>query len=125
MGEKTILAYFHGPDEAQKAKEQLVNQGYETVQVDNFSHFPGPESAERYFNPLTGDERRSLTSLIEGVETGDDSRVMMAAMPTASGMADNASFISGRNYLVTVVCDESKYDEAKQLLSAHGGYTEA
>ncbi|MZP30196.1 hypothetical protein GTO91_10795 [Heliobacterium undosum] len=125
MAEKTILAFFNTPEAAEAAKQQLTGQGYETVQVDQVSHMPNPDSAERYFSPLTGDERRSLTSLVEGIERDNDTRVMAAAMPTASGMADGATFVTGENYLVTVVCDSERQEQAKGLLAAHGGNVDA
>ncbi|MBM7866797.1 hypothetical protein GTO89_04125 [Heliobacterium gestii] len=125
MAEKTILAFFSSPEAAEAAKRQLVDQGYGTVQVDRVSHMPNAGSAERVFSPLTGDERRSLTSLVEGIERDNDTRVMAAAMPTASGMADGATFVSGENYLVTVVCDGERQEAAKGMLASYGGNVDA
>lgn len=121
MPESAVIAYFKSPDLANGAIEHLRNRGFDTVQMDTFSHFPDAESADRYFNPRTGDERRSLTALVEGIPGGGDTRPLAAAMPTASGMADNATFVSGENYIVTVVCDSNQLSEAQQLLAAYGG----
>ncbi|KAB2952374.1 hypothetical protein F9B85_09475 [Heliorestis acidaminivorans] len=121
MAERSIIAYFKESDLAEDATKHLKQKGFETVRMDNFHHFPEPQSAERYFNPLTGDERRSVTALSEGIEGGDDTSPLAAAMPTASGMSDNSTFITGENYIVTVVCDEQRFEEAQQLLASYGG----
>ncbi|QGG47530.1 hypothetical protein [Heliorestis convoluta] len=121
MPESSILAYFSQADAAEDATKHLKQAGFEIVQLDNFHHFPEPQTAERYFNPLTGDERLSVTALTEGIEGGDDTSPLAAAMPTSSGMADNSTMITGENYIVTVVCDKKRTKEAEQLLASYGG----
>lgn len=120
MTEKTILAYFKSPDKAQQAAATLKNMGITDLQVDRIHKYPG-DGVGQFMNPLTG-QTESLAELTLGVEeTGPDTRAVMAADPSASGMSDGGNdIVTGHDILLTVVVDESLHHQALGILRESG-----
>ncbi len=118
MVERSILAYFGSEGEATQAMSELTNLGYNTVQLDRISLFPG-EITDDVSNPLTSDFN-SLANLTLGTEDlSDDEGIALAAHPDASGLAE-AEVPRSTPFLVTVVCDPKQVDQAVQALKRHG-----
>jgi|GEM_PF-4040052 len=73
--------------------------------------------------PIAG-KISSLANLTLGTNPRSrDSSILLGADPSASGMTDGSNNISGRNYLLTVVCDNSLVDKVVAMIKAENGYT--
>lgn len=121
MDGRTFLAYFQDLKEAEAAKEQLRNLGVADVTVDELSML-GQGETEDVANPLTGDFA-GLTSLTLGARNaGDDSRIMKAAHPDASGLADADDLPRYRWVLAAVVDDPESVDQTREIIERSGGY---
>ena len=54
MPEKSLLAYFHSREEAERALEQMRGLRLIDSSIDRISRYPG-EGIENQMNPVTGD----------------------------------------------------------------------
>lgn len=116
MGERNILSYFPSFDSANRVKEELHNIGFEIVQVDRLGRMP----QDGLNNPLTG-QISSLTNLTLGTSMFDDAAILLATDPDVSGLASED--IPGRfPFIVTVVADAARAEQALQVIRKHGGY---
>ncbi len=120
MAEKNILAYFKSPDKAQEAAAKLKDLGVIDLQIDRFRKYPG-DGVSRFMNPITG-QIESLADLTLGLEdSGPDSRVLLDADVTASGMSDGGNdVLTGHDILLTVVVDEASHHKALEILRQAG-----
>ncbi|MCR4441760.1 MAG: hypothetical protein QHH10_06410 [Peptococcaceae bacterium] len=120
MSEKNILAFFKSPELAQRAAKTLQELGIEEIQIDRYQSYPG-DGINRFMNPLTG-QTESLAGLTLGLEeTGPDSRVLLDASVSASGMSDGGNdVVSGHDILLTIVVDESLHHQALKVLKDSG-----
>lgn len=120
---RSILGYYVRREQAEEAIARLRREGFETVQLDRISRYGG-EAAQQRHNPLTGDFD-SLASLSAGADIdGDaDAGALIAADPTASGLAavDYGPGTAGRAWLVTVVTTEDRANRAVHILEETGG----
>lgn len=122
MRERTILSSFYSEAEAQQAADKIRNLGIDVVQIDELHAYTG-FNPERRVYPISGDIP-SLSSLTLHVDVASrDAGVLLAADPCASGMSDGQDNVTGRNFLLTVVCAEEKVEEAVQIIKACNGYT--
>lgn len=125
MGERSILSSFLSEEDANRAAEQVQGLGIDVVQVAPLHALAvsGGDEPKRKAFPITG-RIPSLASLT--LHTTPDSRdagVLLGANPIASGMSDGEDVVTGRNYLLTVVCDDSLVDTAVNIIKACNGYT--
>ncbi len=122
MRERTILASFYSEAEANKAAQQIHDQGVEVAQVDQLRAYAGPMPARRAF-PISG-HIPSLSSLTLNTEVSSrDWGILLAVDPAASGMSDGQDNITGRNFLLTVVCPEDKVEDCVRIIKECNGYT--
>ncbi|MFE4568924.1 hypothetical protein [Paenibacillus chitinolyticus] len=121
MSEKSILATFRSPEEAQGAEAKLKALRVIDMQIARFDRFQG-EGVQRQMNPLTGDFA-SLGNLTQSAEWySHDAGILAAADPTASGMSDGGSGMpTRRDILLTVVVDESTHHQAMRVIRECGG----
>jgi hypothetical protein len=117
--ERSILAFFPSGPKAQTALDELKQAGYTEVQMDHIGRFG--------FDPEVDLDRvgRDATSLAASTlapeqNLDDDTRVLLAAMPAASGMAGHIDE-DGAAFLVTVVTDEDQVDQAVRIVQQLGG----
>lgn len=122
MGERSILSSFLTEDDAQTAAQKVKDLGIEVAKVDPLRTL-GPDI---HSFPITGN-LPSLASLTLDVSpSSHEDGVLLAADPSASGMSDGDDTrddMARRNYLLTVVCDDSLVDEAVSVIKACKGYT--
>lgn len=123
-GERSVLAYFPSSGRASAAVKELKEKGYENVQLDRVSRYGVKNDAE-YDSPLSG--RPTVTGLTlfssdtDGI-SGDDTRVLMLADPSATGYGSPDYGVAGGNaFLVTVVTGEDRLERALEILKRHGG----
>lgn len=122
MGERSVLASFYSEAEAQQAAAQVQQLGIEVAAVDELHAYGSVQPGKRAF-PLNG-EIPSLASLT--LDTGISSRdagVLLAATPQASGMSGGQDELTGRNFLLTVVCPNEQVQQVVQIIKACHGYT--
>jgi len=97
MGEASILAWFHSPEQAEGIKRKLEALRASAVSVDRISRFP-----EDGYN----------------IEAG----ILASADVTSSGMSDGGGEpVDGRDILLTVVIDEARRDQALEVIRQAGG----
>lgn len=100
----------------------LRRSGFAAVQIDRIGRFGFDPEADRQRPALSGEGSSLAGSTLFGHERNladDDTRVLLAAMPEASGMAGPADS-EGYNVLVTVVTTEQRVKEAMALLQRYG-----
>ncbi|MDW7675970.1 MAG: hypothetical protein SCK28_15700 [Bacillota bacterium] len=116
----SILATFNTIHKALQAQQELLDEGFETVQVDRVSEFP-TEPISHINDPLT-DQAAGLTSITQtgGDELSPNARPLAAADIASSGMAGAGGLISP-NILLTVVTDEKSLSTAKQIIENNEG----
>lgn len=118
---RTFLAYFQDFRDAEAAQERLRRLGVSDVAVDELG-MSGEDENEDMVSPLTGDFA-GLTDLTLGAQrSGNDSRVLEAAHPDASGMADADGPPRYRWVLSAVVDDPDMVEQARQIIQRSGGY---
>ncbi|HEY0826776.1 MAG TPA: hypothetical protein VGE40_01655 [Bacilli bacterium] len=120
--EKNILAFFKSETEAESAAAKLKDLQVLDISIDHFSKNPG-EGIERQMNPATGNIS-SLGKLTLGANVDSRSEgILLAADVDASGMSDGGQGgqNGARDILLTVVMEENKFDQAKQIVEEAGG----
>lgn len=125
-GEQSILAYFPNSTQATEAAKAINALGFREVQVDRVSRY-GVSHNREINNPISG-QAATLTGLVlfgsDTDQAGDDNtRILMAADPSVSGMAaHDYGLAGGKAFLLTVVAPVERVDEAVQLLSEKNAY---
>lgn len=122
MAERTVLSSFYSRPEAVKAEEQIRAIGVEVTQVDELHLYPGPEPRRNAF-AISGKIPSLANLTLNSTPSSRDAGILMAADPSASGMSDGEGNITGRNFLLTVVCPESQVEEVVSIIKACNGYT--
>ncbi|NLI13491.1 hypothetical protein [Pelotomaculum propionicicum] len=123
-GERSILSYFPSSEQAQKAAAALKSAGVGVVQVDRVSRY-GVEIDGYYNNPINRAETITgpvLYSTNNRLEQSADNRVLLGADPSVSGYgAEEYGVGGGRSFMVTVVTNEGKLDQAVDIIKQNGG----
>ena len=125
MGERSILSSFLTEEDAQTAAKKVKALGIEVAKVDPLNQFAGPEPNINSF-PITGNISSLASLTLDVSPSSRDAGVLLAAGPSASGMSDGddpRDDMTGRNYLLTVVCDDRLVDEAVSVIKECNGYT--
>lgn len=123
MKERTVLASFYSESEAQQAANEIKKlYTSATVQVDELHAFSGYFPEKRSFS-ISGDIPSLASLSLNTTPTNRDSGILLAANPAASGMSDGQDTITGRNFLLTVICPESSVDHVVTLIRHYRGYT--
>lgn len=121
MSDKSILAYFQSPNEAEQALKQMGPLRLIDSSIDRISRFPG-EGVERRMSPRTGDFP-GIGELTQSADFSDNNAAILAANDvTAHGLSDGGQHaVTGRDILLTVVVDEADYERAKRIVEQNGG----
>jgi len=122
-GKRSILSSFPSSGQARKAVEALKNAGLAEVQLDRVSRY-GVEIDAHYNNPINRAETQTGPTLYSrnAKDMDDNTRVLLAAAPSASGYGcDDHGVAGGKAFLVTVVADEEQVDRAVETIKQHGG----
>ena len=115
QGEKSILAYFPSSDLAQEASKELIDIGYNTVQVDRISAF-GANTDPATNSAIAGNALSSTGLTFFSSETGDlstDERILRGSDPSNSGYGN-------KDYGITVVTSDGSAEQAEKILTKHG-----
>lgn len=120
MSEKTILAYFHTPDQAKQALEKLKALRLGEYAIERFDGYAGngAEHSDAARNAISG-ESAGLPKMTPG--EGFDT---LGAKPDAGvggvsyGRPDNRT--AGRDILLAATVDEADYEHAMQIVQSEG-----
>lgn len=115
----TLLAYFPSRAQAQKARDALAAEGFGELQIDRVSRY-GTESASILTNPVTGGFTSLANLTLGSQDAGDDEGALMAADPTASGLAEGVG-VREKGYLLTVVTRHERVNRAREIVEQEGG----
>ncbi|MFC5650638.1 hypothetical protein ACFPYJ_16195 [Paenibacillus solisilvae] len=121
MTEKSILAYFNSPDQAEEALTRLKSLRIVESSIDRFDGYPG-EGSDHIDNPVTGDFPGLGYLTLGGDFSDEDAAILAAASVSASGMSSGGpeNRVTGRDILLTVVVEESDHEEALQVVREAG-----
>ncbi|AIQ37343.1 hypothetical protein R50345_23535 [Paenibacillus sp. FSL R5-0345] len=117
MSERSILAYFKSPEEAEGVARKLRALRAIEISIDRFSRYGGT-SFSSGVNPVTGNVARMDSLTAERAHTG----ILAAADTSASGMSHGGDGgPTGRDILLTVILHSESYDQALRLIEEAGG----
>lgn len=117
-----MLASFLSRADALDAAKRIQALGIKVTQVDQLHAYPGTDPVRDSF--IFSGEIPSLASItLSTTPTSRDAGVLMATDPAASGMADGEGNITGRNWLLTVVCPENAVDKVVEIIRMCNGLT--
>jgi hypothetical protein len=120
MAEINILAYFKSREEAERAESQLKLMGVVDLRIDLVSLYPG-DGIDVITDPSTG-EIPSLAHLTLGAEIETrDHGILISTDVAASGMSGELDEMTGRNFLLIAVVDQSIHEEALKVIEVNGG----
>lgn len=125
MGERSILSSFLSAEDAEIAANEIKALGIEVAKVDALRSVAGADAHIHSF-PITGNIPSLASLTLDVSPSSENDGVLLAAGPSASGMSgadDMNDDSSGRNFLLTVVCDDSFVDEAVKVIKKCRGYT--
>lgn len=122
MNERNLLAGFVSIDDAQEAQKALKNAGFDVVQVDTVSPYPG-EGTSQVMNPLTGDMPGLGHMALDADFSSKSPSILAAADVSASGMSDGDGMMPEVNQgvLLTAVVPENQADQAESIIKQYGG----
>jgi hypothetical protein len=117
LSQKSILAYFRAPEEAEGVSRKLQALRVDEISIDRFSRFGG-NGLQSGVNPVTG----NLASMDSMTAVSAHSGILSAAHTSGSGMSHGGDGgPTGRNILLTVIVDSESYDQALTLIEEAGG----
>ncbi|MFC4101308.1 hypothetical protein [Paenibacillus xanthanilyticus] len=121
MAEKSILAYFNSPDQAEEALNQMKSLRIVDSSINRFDGYPG-NGLDHIENPITSDFPGLGYLTLGGDFSERDASILSAASVSASGMSSGGveNRVTGRDILLTVIVDEADYEKAMQAVQAAG-----
>jgi hypothetical protein len=120
MSEKSILAYFNTPEQAQQALEKLKQLQLVDSAIDRFDGYPG-EGVD-IDNAVNGDIPSLGALTLGGNFESRDAGILAAASVSASGYSSGGpdNRVSGRDILLTAIVQEEDYEQAKSIVQQSG-----
>ncbi|AIQ19965.1 MULTISPECIES: hypothetical protein [Paenibacillus] len=117
MSERSILAYFKAPEEAEGVSRKLQALRVSELSIDRFSRFGG-NGLQASVNPVTG----NLASMDSMTSVSPHTGILSAAHTSGSGMSHGGDGgPTGRNILLTVIVDQNSYNQALTIIEEAGG----
>jgi hypothetical protein len=121
MSEKSILAYFNTPEQAQQALEQLQSLPLIDCEINRFDGMPG-DGLDESTNIATGDTPGLGTLTLGGTFENPDAGILAATNVSASGYSSGSpdNRVSGRDILLTAIVEDVDYDRAQEIVRQFG-----
>jgi len=122
MKERNFLAGFTNIDDALAAEKALRQAGFEEIQVDQVSPYPG-EGVQEVINPLTGNFSGLSHMTLDGEFSSKSASILAATDVSASGMSDGDGMMPEVNQgiLLTAVVPAEQAEQAEQIIQQYGG----
>jgi len=124
MAEKTIFAYFHTPNEAERAVERLKSLkllDYGIERIDGYAG-PGHENLDKLGSTVTGDfgglARLTLGGDFDNPDTGILAAASVSASGYSSGSPDNR--ITGRDIMLVAIVAEEDFERGERIVREEG-----
>jgi rhodanese-related sulfurtransferase len=122
--EQTIIAYFPSSTKAEKAATALAGAGFGDVHVKRVSRF-GVTHDPHINDPVSNAESLTGLTLFSTDVLSDeksDSRVLMAADPSVSGLsARGYGMAGGRAFTLVAFVAADRVEEAVNIIRQNGG----
>jgi hypothetical protein len=119
-GERSILASFSAGPQAETALAALKQAGFEDVQLDRVGRFGYAPDVDGEQPIIAGKESSQAHAVLAPALLDDDTAILMAATPEASGLAGDIA--DGElPFLVTIVTTDGRLKAAMDLVHKHGG----
>ncbi|MFC4600913.1 hypothetical protein [Cohnella hongkongensis] len=123
MTERSLMAYFKTPWEAERAVDRLRALRLIEHSIDRFDGYPGEgvQHRDKIENPLSADFP-GIGYLTLGGDFNPDSGVLAAASVSASGYSSGSddNRVNGWDILLTAIVEEDDYDRALQIVQDSG-----
>jgi len=121
MTERSILAYFNTPDQAERALERLKTLQLVDSRIERFDGMPG-EGVEQMMNPISGNFGSLGELTLAGQFQSSGSGILAAANVSASGYSSGGpeNRVSGTNILLTAIVEEQDFEQAQQIVQEYG-----
>lgn len=120
QGHRAIIAGFHSPNEAEKARESLHQMGFNEIRIDRIGGGEAEAEETRLHNPITGDFPGLGDAVFERNMSRDES-ILHAVHPSASGLSDGENDEIGKDIVLTVVVTDAEYEKAAAVIRQFGG----
>lgn len=124
MTERTIMAYFNTPEQAEQAVEKLKSLRLAEYAIDRFDGFPGTgiNHLDKIENPITGDFPGLGYLTLGGDFDTHEASVLASASVSASGYSSGGpdNRVTGRDILLTAIVEEDDYDKAMTIVQDAG-----
>ncbi|MBP1932311.1 hypothetical protein [Ammoniphilus resinae] len=122
MKERNFFAGFASIDDAQAAEKALRQAGFEAIQVDQISPYPG-EGIQEVMNPLTSNFSGLSHMTLDGEFSSKSASILAATDVSASGMSDGDGMMPEvhNGVLLTAVVPEDQAEQAEQIIQQYGG----
>jgi hypothetical protein len=122
MIERTVLASFYSELEAKQAADAIKQLGVETAQVDQLHAYGGVIPEKRIY-PISGGIPGLASLTLNTIPSSRDASILLAVDPAASGMSDGQENMTGRNFLLTVICQNKLVEQVVQIIRDNRGFT--
>ena len=116
---RNILASFKTIDDAKNAAQELQNNGFKDLQVDQIGKYAG-DNLNDITNPVSSNFD-SLTDLTLGSLVNKNAEILNAVDVSASGMSDGVHMEINQNVLLTVVTDEAHAKQVEAIINLYNG----
>ena len=121
MTERSILAYFNTPAQAETALDQLKTLKLIDSRIERFDGMPG-DGPDQIMYPITTSFGSLGDLTLGGQISSPGAGILAASSVSASGYSaggpDNR--VSGRNILLTAIVEEEDFDRAQQIVEDAG-----
>jgi len=122
MTERSLLAYFSTPDEAERALERLKTLKLVDSRIERFDGVPG-DGVERTMNPIAGGFGSLGNLTLGGQFASPGAGILSAAGVSASGYSSGGgpgNRVSGQDVLLTAIVEEQDFDRARRIVQEAG-----
>lgn len=118
---RSVFGYFADRNDAEEAKERLIKAGFDDTALDSVSRFQG-DGPDDHINPMTGGFGSLADLTLSADVEGDDTGILLAADPSASGFAADSTGLQEKAWLVVAVTDGSdqEVERAVKILKSYG-----
>lgn len=121
MAERSILAYFNTPDQAERALERLKTLKLIDSRIERFDGMPG-DGVDRIMNPITGNFGSLGSLTLSGNFDNRSAGILAASSVSASGYSSGGpdNEVTGRDILLTAIVEEQDLEKAQQIVDEAG-----